>query len=860
MSEVVGKYRLEVEGAIASLRKLADTSDQAAAKAERAAKSMSDSFVKGSDGAKRLDAELKKQPQTLAEMELKLQRLKELLRDDTKIGTEGFKQVTKAINDTTAAIAKANASLKETNTVGNGLVSTFKSVGVALGLAFGVTQIVAFGKEAVMLAAKAEGVERAFKRIASPELLQGLRDATRGTVTDVVLMQNAVKANNFKIPLDQLATLFKFAQTRARATGESVDYLVDSIILGIGRKSIPILDNLGISAVELKDKLGDTAKSAATIGDVAKAVGDIATAELARVGTEADTAADQLAQLTTVWENFKTKVGGFVITGLTEFAQGLQLISQNAALVSKTQDELSKMSIPQLTEAYQKQSEILAKATKEGLGKNSKELRDNIILQAELLKVIGNQVEQRKKLIASDLGSDAFDVKEIASAMSALDKEREDAANSQIRNIFFLKAAIAELTTTIEAEGTAVADIMPLIQQRNVLQKELTLLTNETKTGMALLNEELATLKTELSSAAIGGSNFWKIIDKIDAKIKEITRAEAMTKLAEALKIDNDGTSTGQDSAIKANLALSQSDYEMWQKKKKDAADFEAWDEERLRKQLQANFDADQAKVDSALKAALERDRIEAEANAKMISYMNGIAQLSNSVTNAIMVGYDNELVALEQQLSKGQITREEYDLKRREIENKRAEDAKTAAIFETTLNGISAVVSAYQTDPTGILAAITAAIVAAEIAAIVATPVPQYATGGWVDEKTGRIAGRKHAYGGVMIEAEGGEFITNAKQSTKHADLLAAVNKGIGEKYIAQHYVKPALDRALLNGFSDIGRSADMNGLTATLKDTNILHALDRNRHATIQGFNMLATQMKSGKTKRGGYASIHN
>jgi hypothetical protein len=385
-------------------------------------------------------------------------------------------------------------------------------------------------------------------------------------------------------------------------------------------------------------------------------------------------------------------------------------------------------------------------------------------------------------------------------------------------------------------------------------------LTNETKTGIALLNEELATLKTELSSAAIGGSQFWKIIDKIDAKIKEITRAEAMTKLAEALKIDNDGTSTGQDSAIKANLALSQSDYDMWQKKKKDAADFEAWDEERLRKQLQANFDADQAKVDSARRAAEERDRIEAEANAMMINYMNGIAQLSNSVTNAIMVGYDNELTALEQQLSKGQITREEYDLKRREIESKRAEDAKAAAIFETTINGISAVVSAYQTDPTGILAAITAAIVAAEIAAIVATPVPQYEKGGWVDEKTGRIAGRKHAYGGVMIEAEGGEFITNAKQSTKHADLLAAVNKGIGEKYIAQHYVKPALDRALLNGFSDIGRSADINGLTATLKDTNILHALDRNRHATIQGFNMLATQMKSGKTKRGGYASIHN
>jgi hypothetical protein len=841
MSEVVGKYRLEVEGAIASLRKLADTSDQAAAKAERAAKAMSDSFVKGSDGAKRLDAELRKQPQTLAEMELKLQRLKELLRDDTKIGTEGFRQVTKAINDTTAAIGKANAGLKETNTAGKGLVSTFKSVGVALGVAFGVQQIIAFGKEAVMLAAKAEGVERAFKRIASPELLQGLRDATRGTVTDVVLMQNAVKANNFKIPLDQLATLFKFAQTRARATGESVDYLVDSIILGIGRKSIPILDNLGISAVELKDKLGDTAKSAATIGDVAKAVGDIATAELARVGTEADTAADQLAQLTVVWENFKTKVGGFVIAGLTEFAKGLQLISQDAAAVMRIQDEMAEKTIPQLNEAYEKQSEILAKATKEGLGKNSKELRDNIILQAELLKVIGNQIEQRKNARKSDFGSEAFDLKEIASAMSALDKDREDAANGQIRNPFFLKAAIDDLTESIESEGIAREAIMPLVKQRIELEEELARLLGKETDAQKKLREQLE-LTNKLRAQVFTGAEMADGIPVVTALSSTLNGLNALLK--------------EQQDILNSSPEFSQ--------RYKDASD-------EIDKLTTKVKDFNDDTIDPALgfpnasassidgHPAGDEEECDFDCQLKKFQqYAQAVGNIVDGISEAIAAGHAAELASLDERLEKGQISREQYDKKRRDLERKAAIDQKNAAIFQSIINTALAVSSALTIAPPAgyILAGISAALGAVEIGVIAAQPLPQFATGGAVVKETGAIIGRKHKQGGVVIEAEGGEFITNAKQSSKHADLLAAVNKGIGEKYIAQHYVKPALDRALLNGFSDIGRSAELNGLTASLKDTNIIHALDKNRHATIRGFEMMASKLKMNQNKRGGYA----
>jgi hypothetical protein len=82
-------------------------------------------------------------------------------------------------------------------------------------------------------------------------------------------------------------------------------------------------------------------------------------------------------------------------------------------------------------------------------------------------------------------------------------------------------------------------------------------------------------------------------------------------------------------------------------------------------------------------------------------------------------------------------------------------------------------------------------------------------------------------------------------------------MNKGLAEKYIMSNYVKPALDSAMLNGFADMGTSAELNGITANLKDHNIIAAMDRNRQATVQGLKIIAERMSNQKAaKRGGYA----
>ena len=188
-----------------------------------------------------------------------------------------------------------------------GLKNMVGKLGAAMGIAFGVSEIISFGKEIIGLASKTEGVKRAFDRLGMPSLMNDLKAATRGAVSEFDLMKSAVSANNFKIPLENLSSYLSFATRRAEETGQSVDYLVDSIIMGIGRKSPMILDNLGISILDIRNEMEKT-------GDMAKAVANIINSEMANAGTAADTAATKFGQLSAKWEDFKTALGG----GLSE--------------------------------------------------------------------------------------------------------------------------------------------------------------------------------------------------------------------------------------------------------------------------------------------------------------------------------------------------------------------------------------------------------------------------------------------------------------------------------------------------------------------------------------------------------------
>lgn len=156
------------------------------------------------------------------------------------------------------------------------------------------------------MAEQANGVTKAFNDLNQEGLLDNLRKATKGTVNDVQLMTAAVKANDFRIPLEDLGKYLEFAQLKAQQTGQSVDYMTDSIVTGLGRKSPLILDNLGISAAEISEKTKET-------GDFMKAVAEIVDTQLAEAGETYISAADRAAQKTVELQNAQKALGDEIL-------------------------------------------------------------------------------------------------------------------------------------------------------------------------------------------------------------------------------------------------------------------------------------------------------------------------------------------------------------------------------------------------------------------------------------------------------------------------------------------------------------------------------------------------------------------
>lgn len=167
----------------------------------------------------------------------------------------------------------------------------------------------------VEMAEQADGVTKAFNAMDNPNLLDNLRKATKGTVNDVQLMTAAVQANDFRIPLEDLGKYLEFAQLKAQQTGQSVDYMTNSIVTGLGRKSPMILDNLGISAAEISEKTKET-------GDFMKAVAEIVDTQLAAAGETYISAADRAAQKTVELQNAQKALGDEILPLKEQWDEG----------------------------------------------------------------------------------------------------------------------------------------------------------------------------------------------------------------------------------------------------------------------------------------------------------------------------------------------------------------------------------------------------------------------------------------------------------------------------------------------------------------------------------------------------------
>jgi hypothetical protein len=218
-------------------------------------------------------------------------------------------------------------------------------------------------------------------RLNNPNLLNKLQEATRGTVSDLELMKAAVNANNFQIPLETLGTLLEFAQRRARDTGESVDYLVNSIVTGIARKSPLILDNLGINIKRIQEEFQKT-------GDFAKAAMNVVEEELAKAGVTVDTHADKVDRMKAAWQNTWTYLGTTLVSIVDRIGKEWRVMFDTTELVN---DQVNQSIAKQNQAAYDFEVSMI-QDFRQRFASADKAGRDKIISQVEAEITITKQM------------------------------------------------------------------------------------------------------------------------------------------------------------------------------------------------------------------------------------------------------------------------------------------------------------------------------------------------------------------------------------------------------------------------------------------------------------------------------------
>ncbi len=149
---------------------------------------------------------------------------------------------------------------------------------VALGLkmAAAFTAISAGIVAMALDASKFDDIKKAFTSLTESQgvdakkIMETMIAASNGTMTQIELMKQANQALLLGLPVEKFGDMLKIAQSSAAATGQSMDYMLNSIVVGLGRGSKLMLDNLGI----LVDVDKANANYAETLGKTSEALTD----------------------------------------------------------------------------------------------------------------------------------------------------------------------------------------------------------------------------------------------------------------------------------------------------------------------------------------------------------------------------------------------------------------------------------------------------------------------------------------------------------------------------------------------------------------------------------------------------------
>lgn len=435
--------------------------------------------------------------------------------------------VKKSLDETTKSVYGLGKATKDSDQSVKGMVTSFKNLSVVAGAALiaGITkEVVNLTLEMSTLQGQVEGVERGFNRaFADPgRILNEVREATQGTITDFDLMKRTLQATNLGVSVEHLGTLFEFAAARAQQTGESVDYLVDSIVRGIGRKSPLVLDNLGISVTALKEKFDGASIASKTVAEATEGVAEIAEEQLKKMGGFLETAETRVKRLGVAWEDVRITLAkkidaAGVIQFFTDVAKGLEVIIKGGETLRKEDAK---------TIAQQRLSALLDDEI-------FKDKKSNQLLQLDL---ITQEILATQKLI----NAKEREIREFEAARTAAEKAiTTDEFGNVVaqQSVTFREKAIDGL----KRQKAAYEELLPMLANAlRVTQSQIELDATVTK-NLDEMRKELASLVEEYDSYATSQNKSTEehraqavVIVKLRHEIEAI---EALLKDPKTLKV-----------------------------------------------------------------------------------------------------------------------------------------------------------------------------------------------------------------------------------------------------------------------------------------------------------------------------------
>lgn len=761
---------------------------------------------------------------------------------------------------------QAEQSAKKTESAIGGAM---KSIGPQILAAFSVGALVGFAKKAVEVTIQFEKLGAVLANtLGSKSLAQkafnDIKDFAAKTNFSVIeLTESFVKLSNagFTPTTKELQKLGDLANS----SGKSFDQLTEAII-DAQTGEFERLKEVGVRAQKEGDKVAFTFKGVKTqtdftnesirsyilsLGDLngvsgsTAAISETLGGKLSNVGDAMDSFADAIGQLA-------SPIIAQILNDLTYGLNALKGALGNAQKSFKDSIDIEDRYAKSINEVgnalrirfrdlranfsdEQKRSEIIKDINKNYgeylpalltekttfqqlntiLGETEKKLTNKISLaksEEEINKLYKEQAEQLK-------------------AISDLEKARDITARQQPDRAVEVRTSFNELISVQKRELQQTTDLIALIEKESAAYSNL----NVKKTSTAPLDTSKKE-KKELNEYELAVK---KVADALE-KLK-INTAKGISSNED---IDNLAKAKNELERINKEIALNISLGEKIENRGADTnfaertipVEITNTDPSKVKK-------ANTPETDEEKQARQDRNNADIDAAQNLANSLNEISQqITDQRINDLQEAANKEQALLEEQLKNKGLTEKQYQEKVLALNKRTAEEIrkerikqfnidKALAIANITIDTAQGIAKAVALGPaSAFVIPLLAGIGAAQLALVASQQPPKY-------EKGGKIKGSRHRDGGVLIEAEGGEYIAPIHAANKYFPELEAMKNNTFDKLMERKYLAPALKKQKeqyeQSLASNIWKSMQVN---ASLNDDNLLGSDRQTRKVLYQ------------------------